>query len=354
MHVHHADAPASGALEPGHAGRLLLICPPFFSYHLAIRAALEQQGWSVTWWSDRASESFGYKLAVRLLPRAAGMLSTRHYLAKLARSTAFDRVLIVKGEALSPDFVHALRDHSPAAPIHLYSWDAVENVRNAARIAPLIDTVATFDPIDAQRLGWTYLPLFASNPAPLPTCVDPQYDWVFVGTLHSDRHRVLHRLRRANPGLRAYVRAFVPGTPLLLARRLTDWTLLSAPQGTLCTVPMSPSALRDVVSRSRAVVDIEHPRQRGLTMRSIETLLGGKKLITTNRHIEKSDLYHPSRVHVVDRRHPIVPPEFFASPFEPIPAAIAARFRLGEWLRELLWTPQSETPERRTTAAALG
>jgi hypothetical protein len=330
------------------------VCPPFFSYHLAIRAELEALGWSVTWWSDRASEFFGYKLAMRLLPGVVSTISERTYLAKLVGTEEFDRVLVIKGEALSPAVIRAIREHSPNAPMHMYLWDGVANVRNAKRNAPHFETVATFDPTDADRYGWRYRPLFASTSVPLGTEPNPVHDWAFVGTLHSDRHRVLHRIRRHNPGLRGFVRAFVPGRPLLLARRLTDWSLLFAPEGTVGTTPMGLPEVRAVLARSRAVVDIEHPKQRGLTMRSIEVLLGGKKLITTNRHIESADLYHPSRVCIVARDRPIVPPEFFAAPFEPISDATTARYRLATWLRDVLASSDQVLHEPVRSGLALG
>lgn len=320
--------------------RALLICPPFFSYHLDIRNALEAEGYATTWWSDRASDTFLYKLAMRLMPRRIAALSTPHFLYKLGtvESGPVKYVLVVKGEALSKRAVDAMRKKWPSATFHLYIWDGSENARNAETIAPCFDSVATFDPEDATRFGWVHRPLFARSvrPAVVTQGFEKTYDWAFVGTLHSDRHRVIDRLRTQNPKLRGFVFGFVPGTLLLIARRLTDWTLWRAPRGSVGTKPMPATDMLAVMSHSRALVDIQHPLQRGLTMRTIETLLNGTKLITTNAHVFDSDLYDPSRVHVISRTHPYVPPQFLLSDFKPVSPETMARYELRGWVREVL------------------
>jgi hypothetical protein len=319
--------------------RALLVCPPFFSYHHAIGDALRERGYEVTWWSDRAGEGFAYKLAMRLAPRVVGGWSTGHFLRKLEALPPFevDDVLVVKGEALSRRAVRAIAERWPAAALHLYLWDGIENVPNARALAPLFESVATFDPVDAKRFGWRYRPLFSRiGLSPPDTRSDQQVDWAFVGTLHSDRHRVLQRIRRCNPELRGVILGFVPGFAMMVGRRLTDWTLTFAPRATIRTRAIQKSEVLAVTGDARAIVDVEHPRQRGLTMRTIETLLMGKKLITTNRFAVESDLYHPSRIHVISRERPEIPREFFESPFEPIPGAVAARYLLSGWLADLL------------------
>lgn len=322
------------------AGRTLLICPPFFSYHLAIQQALADAGGSAVWRSDRASEHFVYKFAMRVLPHQVAKWSTPHFLRQLEdiEDGPIDRVLVVKGEAVSEQVVIAMRKKWRAASLHLYLWDGSENVRNAVEIASLFDSVATFDPEDARRFGWRHRPLFARSrrSAPPSTAAMKEYDWAFVGTIHSDRHRVIDRLRRQNPELRGFVFGFVPGKPLLLARRMTDSSLWRAPAGTVGTTPLAMSEVLAVMARARALIDVEHPKQRGLTMRTIETLLNGTKLVTTNRHVQESDLYHPSRVHVISRSEPRIPAEFLSSPFEPIPTELTERYELAGWLREVL------------------
>jgi hypothetical protein len=325
--------------EDDGATDVLLICPMFFSYHKSIVQNLESRGLRVTWWNDRVSDSPLYKIALRLIPCLIGSLSTRGFLNRIAclNTTRITQVLVIKGEGLSPASVRALRKALPTARFVYYLWDAVENVRGAVRIAPLFDNVATFDPVDARRFGWVHRPLFARQLADQAAEAASAWDLVFIGTLHSDRLRVLQRLlARSGAGLRTFAFGFIPGRLMWAIRHLTDPAMWRKENVHVSTMPMASDAVRDIVNAARAVVDIEHPRQRGLTMRTIETLLAGRKLVTTNRYIVDSDLYHPSRICVVARKAPIVSQGFLMSDFVPLKPTVMRHYSLSGWVDELL------------------
>ncbi len=317
---------------------VLLVCSPFFSYHEAIKSALVSLGFHVTWWNDRASDYTLNKVALRLLPNLVARLSTTHFLAKVdcLEADKITHVLVVKGESLSAEFVRRLRQRLSTARMILYLWDGIENARGANTIASLFDAVATFDPLDANRFGWRHRPLFARRDTQIAGPeVEPLFDWCFIGTLHSDRHRVIHRLRCSDPGQRSFVFGYVPGKLMLVGRYVTDWTLWRAPEGSVSTYVMPADRVSAICQASRAVLDIEHPRQRGLTMRTIETLLSSQKLITTNRHVLESDLFDPTRVHVISRDRPIVSRSFFDIPFRPIPNETRQRYLISQWALDL-------------------
>ena len=77
------------------------------------------------------------------------------------------------------------------------------------------------------------------------------------------------------------------------------------------TLPIS--AVNDIFMSSRAVLDVTHPRQCGLTMRTLETLGASKKLVTTNTAVRGYDFYDPTNIAVIDRRSPIIDPDFLGS-----------------------------------------
>jgi hypothetical protein len=134
---------------------------------------------------------------------------------------------------------------------------------------------------------------------------------------------------------------------MLLLRRLLDWTLWLAPKGTLSTKPMTPIEVAQIVECSGAVLDVEHPRQRGFTMRTIETLLAGKKLVTTNANILESDLHHPSRVCVINRQKPEISSEFLDIPYLPVPDSIRSYYSCEGWATELLSLQDAGSNDRR-------
>lgn len=321
-------------------GHVLLVSPLTFSYHISISETLRTMGFEVTWWDERASSATWYKIALRLFPALTVRWSERSFLGRLSRldSASISHVLVIKGEGLSKRVASKIRETLPKASMGLYLWDGVENMKGIFNILPAFDSVATFDPVDAKNHGWTYRPLFwrhisVARAEPGLTL----FDWCFIGTIHSDRHRVIHRLRlHDGQAGRSFVFAYFQSPLMLFMRRLGDWTLWFAPKGSLSTKSMSAADVAQKVACSDAVLDVEHPRQRGFTMRTIETLLAGKKLVTTNEHILNSDLYHPSRVHVISRLAPSIPAEFLKQPFKSVSEDLKSYYSCDGWAKELL------------------
>jgi hypothetical protein len=317
----------------------LVICAPFFSYHRIIVGELESRGHTVAWWSDRISENSLYKILLRSFPKTVARLSSGSFKckARLLEKKYIKNVLVVKGEGLSAAAVKALRSSMPDARFHLYLWDGIENVRGAAQIAPLFDSVSSFDPEDAKMLGWHHRPLFASNTGDVAqvAMVRCKYDWVFIGSLHSDRYKILKRIVSNSSHLSSFVYGFIPGKLAWWLRHLTDWTLWQPGTIKISTVPLTPKMVSQIVDQARVAIDIEHPRQRGLTMRTIETLMAHKKIITTNSRIRDTDLFDESRVWIIDRNNPVISESFLDTPFLPLASAIRERYSIRGWVNEI-------------------
>lgn len=363
------------------SGRLLLICPDFFGYDTAIAEAAARQGRAVDRFDARAGTGALYKAALKAAPGLTRRLTQgrlRDRIAAIPRPEEIEDILLVKGDGLTAGTVRALRARMPQARLTVYLWDALDNMPGMAPVFALADRVFTFNRQDSQARGWSYLPLFARVPAasaapgadtapaqdrgaaapgsaapvtaavpgaPAPIPAPPPapapdapmtWDWSFIGSLHSDRHRVLRALVAAAPEARFFVHCYVQNGAVRLARALADPGLLSGRPPALSTQVLPYARYQEVVRGSRAVLDIEHPAQTGLTMRTIETLLDGKKLITTNAAVRESDLYDPSRVAVIDRRAPRLPEGFLETPFRPIPEPLRRAYRIDGWLARLL------------------
>jgi hypothetical protein len=319
---------------------VLLVSPQTFSYHETICDALRQIGFNPIWWNDKASVSTLYKLALRLLPRLTRIVTEQHFIEKIDRMPAdsVDHILLIKAEGITVRVVRQLRARHPRATLGLHLWDSKENAKGIDRLVSLADAVSSFDPVDARQNGWKYRPLFARNVSMSADAYQPKvFDWCFIGTIHSDRHRVISRLRKATGGAtHSFVFAYFQSPMVMKIRKLIDWTLWYAPRGTLSTMPMSATDVARIIAQSRAVLDIEHPRQRGLTMRAIETLLAGNKLLTTNQHLLDCDLYDASRAQIIDRNAPCLNNAFLSQPVNPIPQKLRDYYSCEAWVKELI------------------
>lgn len=320
--------------------KLLILSPRFFDYHEAMLEAAGRIGIAAEWADVRALKSVAYKAALKLAPgvtRKVTQGAMEDTLEQLDWSRPPTDILLVKGDGMTPATLRKLRARAPRARVTLYMWDGVDNVPGVMKIATEVDRKVTFDPIDANAFGWDFLPLFVTQAQRRPDeDIEIIWDWSFVGSIHSDRHRILSKLALAHPELNQRIHAYVPNTLVRAAYGLRDPSLLLPSPVQVTQSVLTVPEIHEISVRSRAIVDIQHPRQTGLTMRTIATLLAGCKLITTNQTLKMYDLYHPSRIAVIDRDKPRLDLDFLQTPFQPIPEEIVQSYLIDTWLTRLL------------------
>jgi hypothetical protein len=100
--------------------------------------------------------------------------------------------------------------------------------------------------------------------------------------------------------------------------------------------PISKKDLIEIFSSSATIIDIQHPNQIGLTMRTFEVMGLGKKLITTNQDIMNYDFYQPENVYVIDRNEPYVDAQFLKTPFKEVPVETKYKYSIENWLKSIL------------------
>lgn len=305
-------------MTPDFRGRrILLIAPRFFGYERTLAQTLEGLGATVRYVDARPGNGTLAKALLRLHPLAplTRPLVRRHFRRALRALAGdrFDDILVISPEGLDEGVLAPLRRAQPGARLLLYMWDALANKglrgARASRFIALFDHAYSFDDQDAAQYGMELRPLFCAWQAPAGGDGDPAFLFSFVGTIHSDRYRILRTLVRSVQGrtLKPFVYPFLPGRALYWLNWLTRPEFRQAGAEAFQYVPMPYGDVQAVFRASQCILDIEHPGQRGLTMRTLEVLSAGKHLITTNPHIRKYPFYRPDRVTVIDRQHPSLP-----------------------------------------------
>lgn len=325
---------------------LLLISPKTYNYHQVLFEACDQAGINYVWFDERPLSSSLFKFFSRKLNKLSRRLSVRHYLSRLQklRSSGFfpSHILVIKGESIHVSVVAYMRSAFPEAKFILYFWDSTNNLPGYKKLSSLFDFVASFDSADCKLNGWSYYPLFCGNPAmPRNSCTPSKekylYDWSFVGAVHSDRLLILDKLIQnlpANNSFYAYV--YFPSLLHSLYCLILSPLQFIRLRQYFYSHPLSPCQLSAVYGQSRCVLDIHHPAQTGLTMRTIESVVSGVKLATTNDSVTEDLFYDNTRICIVDRRNPAILPEFLGVNFKPLPASVSNSFRPVSWLHGLL------------------
>lgn len=324
---------------------LLLFCGNFFGYAGDIKRHLETRGRRVALFDDRPATDSLTKAIIRVAPSLIRKRTEQYFdqIIEQVRHSAIRDILVVKAEGFSPDTVRRLRAAFPRARFTLYFWDSFGNMPADSRAkAALFDRVLTFDPRDAEQDKLIYRPLFFADAFANFQMGKQDIDVLFFGTIHDDRFRVLKRIARVLPRTARFMKIlYFPAKWLFAIHALRDPGLLWADRRDFIFVPKPRSEIIALMARSRVVVDMERPVQRGYTIRTLESLAAGCKLITTNPEVAKADFYSPENVAVIDRRAPKISVEFLAAPFRAMTDEFRYYYSLDGWLDDVLPDTQS-------------
>ncbi len=312
-----------------------------FGYQNDIKEQMERMGASVDYFDERPANTFLVKALIRINRNLLSKRIDRYHSAIIEKTKGrkYDYVFFIKGESISVDNLKKIKRLHPSAQLIIYHWDSIANNRNALKTLPVFDRAFSFDKPDCEKLGIRFLPLFY-------TCDyaevakqkgEYEYDLLFVGTVHSDRYVLLRRIEEqiVKAGGRCYLYMFFQSRILYRKMKLQDKNLRGTSESDFHFAPTRKGELLELYGKSRAVADIQHPRQVGLTMRSIETTGAKRKLITTNSHIKDYDFYDSNNILVVDRKEPVITPGFLESPYRDVAADIYEKYRIDNWLRTI-------------------
>jgi len=320
--------------------KIIFFGPKTFDYENAIVREMELLGAEVTFHSHLPSDHPWGKAIFRLLPKLAWCSADRYFMAWLKQfaPATCDIILVVKGEGLSPKFLRHLRKRYPNSRLILHLWDGLKNCKYIQLKFPYFDSMSSFDPSDCKRVPqFRYRPLFFVDKYLNRNQANLGQGVFFVGTLNGDRPQVIQQLVKSwksASDLKYWL--FVRSRLELTLRKLFDRSLKQIEESHLIYKSMSAETISQLYNDCAAVLDIEHPNQSGLTMRTFEVIASGKKLITTNKNILSHGFYDPARICVIDRNNPMVSPDFLEMPTPPLSEEFIAHHSLRGWVLDIL------------------
>lgn len=318
--------------------KAILIAPRFFNYHDLIIDELTELVGPVLWLEDRPFKSILLRALSNIFPKVAIFSADWIYQKRISQVDIGNvkLVLVINGQTLSKGTLGKIVSKCNAPTVSYYAWDSFKNRPVWRNNLDTFDHVSTFDITDAQELNINYRPLFASQRKNNQQLIKKTFDLSFVGTLHSDRYDVALRVLSAiEDNSRVFFYFYVQAKWVLWIREGFNRKLNNIRRKYFFFDPLPASDYEEIMRNSRAVLDIEHAEQTGLTMRTVETLLSGIKLITTNRSIKKTNLYNTKNVLIIDRSAPYIPVDFLFSEFGDYRPEVHHYYSLKRWCHEV-------------------
>ncbi len=321
--------------------RVLFFYLSTFNYENEIKMAMEREGAIVDAFNERPTNNVFARILIRLNRNLIDQYINKYYdkIIEDTKNNKYDFIFFIKGESISPSIVQKLRKSHSEAKIVMYYWDSIANNNNAKGMLKCFDKVYSFDKNDCIEMNLNFLPLFyipqyaeiaAKN-------VEHKYDLMFAGTTHSERYEFVNGIAKQiiEQGGECFTWFYFPSKVNYYKLKIDNPRFRSAKIENFNFNPMSREELLEYYSKSRIQIDMQHPKQTGLTMRTIETLGAKKKLITTNPHVKEYDFYCPNNILIVDRFKPVVPKDFIDEPWNEIPDEIYKKYSISSWLNTM-------------------
>lgn len=317
-----------------------MFTPDFYDYYKEITRELESRGASVHSVLENYADKDPLYRFFWLKNKYTRQLYAKRLLKKEIDSLADapDIVLIIRGEALGDDIMVYLKSLFPKAVYIMYQWDSVKNNPNALEIEKYFDRILTFDPIDAKDYGWIYRPLFYLGTGN-KKYDERKYDWTFISTLYYKRAKLFKILKAISveKGYRYFDYLYSSKLVFYLHRYIMkDKRYIDITEEDVKFTSLDLGGLRAAYLDSKCLVDFASEDQTGLTMRTIESIGYGCKLITNNNTVLESDFYDPANILVYDIDDFSLPEEFLKTEYLPLSDELYRYYSLAGWVDTVL------------------
>jgi len=330
---------------------ILFLSVSFFNYENIIKNKLVQRGAKVDFFDERPSNSIWVKGLLRVKRDAYKIQIRKYYdnILEKVKDKKYDYFFLIKGEVIPTYFIKKIRDINPEIIMIYYNYDSFQNNPHALEFLPLFDYNFTFDSDDAERYKLRFRPLFYSDDyreiREETNVAEHKYDIAFIGTAHSDRYLISEEVgKQANKlGLKHFSYYYSQGRIVFLYKSLFDKSFKKFEYKKLSFRSLTHKEIIDIYKASNFILDINHPGQKGLTMRTFETLGAGKKLVTTNQDIKKYKIFNTGNIMVIDRNAVTLETDFFTNSTRQIDKETMYSMSIDGWIDELFSIHTQET-----------
>lgn len=321
--------------------RILFISPEFFGIDRVIIEILKEKGATVVWVNERCVKS-SIGRAINSINPAFFYFKSNAYYRKIISNEKkpFDIIFVIKGEMISKKTIDYFRRTSPEAQLILYLYDPLVYIKGLGSKYKLYDRVISFEPDDCRENGFEFRPLFCDFRLKKTDDSKPKtfkYKICFYGTMYGDRFQIVENIKRicSEQSITFFSFCYLRGKFMAVYYWFRSKSFRHMGSNIISFIPKTAEELSEIINSSEVVLDINDVLQKGLTLRTIESLVSGKKIITTNQDIVNYDFYNPDNILVIDRKKIIIPDSFLQEEYVAISPIILKKYSAEGWVNDV-------------------
>lgn len=270
----------------------------YHTYTVSIIEELKSKGHSVDY-VDIYPRSIFFKFFRTVFPAGYQRYINQYHEQAIQKyaDVDYDRVIFLQAHQIQLTHLQKIRQIHTNAEFVLYNWDSISN-HDYRKHAPHFDRVITFDKNDAIEMGYEYLPLFCTRDLQDVAMNSAKRNKIFmVGNIVKPaRYLAVKEFRKYCKDKQLHFVTYLKITPVVLLQLwregiiVRDFKLKS----------IQPATYKKIIENSYAVFDFANHTQSGQTMRIIESLCTGKKIITNNVWIKQEPFFSPDRILIIE------------------------------------------------------
>lgn len=322
--------------------KILFFAPAFFGYEFKIKGKMEELGAEVDFFDERSVVSAYERAFLKVCPSIFEFKSRKYYSDILAKhQKEYDYIFIIKGDMVPVKILQEMRARYKKAKLCLYLYDSVKNIPGILKKLKYFDVKYSFDKKDCSVYPDLKLrPLFFADEFRKENRKENQYkyDISFCGTIHSDRYKIIKEIEEIcnKKKYKFYWFGYLQSKFVYYYYKITKSEFRNCDITIFKFDKLNSKDIADIVENSRIVLDMQHPKQTGLTMRTIEMIGMKKKVVTTNKEIEQYDFYRPENICIIDRNNIQINDEFLKLPYQELDKKTYEEYSLDSWVLEVL------------------
>lgn len=323
--------------------KILFFSPAFFGYENKIKDEMVLLGAEVDMFDERSINKSYEKALLKINPNIFNKRTNEYYLDILeqVKLNAYDYILFVRCDMPTHKVLQKYKENFIGTKLCLHMWDSLENIPNIEEKLHYFDHITSFDRKDClENKKLKFRPLFYCNDykADAVSKKEYKYDLSFIGTIHSDRYKILKSIndQAKKRNLKMYMYPFLQSKFIYYFYKITKKEFVKTSIEDFEFEKISSNDIANIVNQSRIIIDIQHPRQTGLTMRTIEMFGMKKKIITTNTDIVNYDFYDDRNILVINRNNSNLTFESISNDCFEVEQSVYDKYSLEGWVNEVL------------------
>ena len=253
----------------------------------------------------------------------------REHLAKkiislLKNQEKQDVILIIKGDDLCLNTIKSIKQNT--SKLITFLNDSTSRYPRMKKIFPYFDEIYSFDPDDISKYGFKPITNYIYFDYKNVSKTKPLFEVFNISSLDK-REETMPRFanyfkkHQINYNLIAYDKNKNKELEKL-GIELTSKTY-------------SLEDVFELVKQSKILLDLQRPKQKGLSFRIMEAIALEKKIISTNKDLINYDFYNPNNITIVDSNDIKIDSLFFKTPYESISPEIVHKYHISSWVNQI-------------------